>query len=109
MLDKPRPGEHLSGSARINILRLKHRFWVLNNAQLDFALLANLIDIPKVSAQQLEKLDRGEILVKVLALIQIIYLIVQLIACYLAHLSSAQLEIATLAFSASSMITYLIY
>jgi hypothetical protein len=67
------------------------------------------MDVPKVSDRQLEKLGRGEALVKVLGLIQIIYLIVQLIDRYLAHLSSALLEVATLVFFVLSMITYFIY
>jgi hypothetical protein len=43
-----------------------------------------------------------------LALIQVSYLIIQLVARRVAHLPSTQLEIATLAFSASSILTYLL-
>ncbi|KUJ07171.1 uncharacterized protein LY89DRAFT_660914 [Mollisia scopiformis] len=51
----------------------------------------------------------GDKLVKGLALAQIIYLIAQLAARKIAALPSTQLEIAALAFSASSMITYIFY
>jgi hypothetical protein len=57
----------------------------------------------------LEKLDRGETLAKALAVVQVAYLIVQLVARKVADLPSAQLEIGALAFSASSIITYVLY
>ena len=69
----------------------------------------NLIDLPDVSSRYLEKLDRGNKLVKAFALLQIVYLIIQLAARRIANLPSTQLEIATLAYSASSMITYVLY
>lgn len=91
------------------MLRLKHRCWSLNNAQLSAAIRRGLVGMPNVCSYDLKKLDRGDKLVKLLALAQIIYLIVQLIARKVANLPSTQLEIAALAFSASSMITYLLY
>jgi hypothetical protein len=57
----------------------------------------------------MEVLNRGNALVKALALIQVTYLIVQLVARKVARLPSAQLEIGALAFSASSFITYALY
>lgn len=65
--------------------------------------------MPEISSQQLEKLDRGDKLAKALALVQITYLIVQLIIRRVVGLPSTQLEIAALAFSASSLITYILY
>lgn len=65
--------------------------------------------MPNIKAHDLEKLDRGDKLIKVLALAQILYLIVQLIARKVASLPSTQLEIAALAFSASSILTYILY
>ena len=60
-------------------------------------------------ARQLEVLNRGDAIVKVLALVQILYLIIQLITRKVVGLPSTQLEIGALAFSASSIITYIIY
>jgi hypothetical protein len=62
-----------------------------------------------VHARQLEVLNRGDAIVKVLALVQILYLIIQLITRKVVGLPSTQLEIGALAFSASSIITYIIY
>lgn len=48
-------------------------------------------------------------MVKLLALLQVVYLIIQLVARKVAGLPSAQLEIGALAFSVSSIVTYLLY
>jgi len=66
------------------------------------------LDPPAIAVRQLEALNRGDFLAKALALVQVTYLMIQLIARKLDGLPSAQLEIAALAFSASSMITYIL-
>jgi hypothetical protein len=102
--------EYLTGSGRLNALRLlKHRFWALNYKQWDTAVRRGIADLPNVSSRQLDDLDKGEALVKALALIQVSYLVVQLTARKVAQLPSTQLEMAALAFSASSMVTYVLY
>jgi len=93
----------------VNLRRLQHRSWALNNLQLRLAFEQSLIDLPDVSSRYLEKLDRGNKLAKAFALLQIIYLIIELTARKIANLPSTQLEIATLAYSLSSMITYVLY
>ncbi|KAH8751560.1 hypothetical protein BGZ57DRAFT_774831 [Hyaloscypha finlandica] len=98
----------LAKSAQINSLRLKYRYWALTAHQLRFAITRKIIDPPKVSARHLENLNKGEAFVKALALIQVSYLIIQLVARKVAHLPSTQLEIATLEFPASSILTYLL-
>lgn len=65
--------------------------------------------MPDVSTRQLARLDRGDKLVKAFALLQILYLVMQLLARRVASLPSTQLEIATLAFALSSIITYILY
>ena len=97
-----------AASIRLNISRLAHPYWVLTSDQLN-VLVPHILDPPGVHVRQLEVLNRGDSLVKILALVQIIYLIIQLVARKVAHLPSAQLEIAALAFSASSFITYVLY
>jgi len=99
---------YASASERLNLSRLTHRYWALSGRQLDY-LIPNIIDPPAVRIRQMEVLNRGNALVKALALIQVIYLIVQLVARKFARLPSAQLEIGALAFSASSFITYALY
>lgn len=67
-----------------------------------------LTQSPKATTRELEGLDRGGKLVKLLALLQVSYLIVQLIGRKVAGLSSSQLEIMASAFSASSLVTYIL-
>jgi hypothetical protein len=100
---------NLSYSKKINIARFNHRYWALNAMQWIRVKSLGIADMPQISVRQLERLDRGEALVKFLALVQVAYLIVQLIARKIENLPSSQLEIAALAYSASSMITYVLY
>jgi hypothetical protein len=100
--------DHARASERLNLHRLAHQYWALSADQLKI-LIPHIIDQPVVPIRQMEVLNRGNALVKALALIQVTYLIVQLIARKIARLPSAQLEIGALAFSASSFITYVLY
>jgi hypothetical protein len=78
--------------------------------QIDSAIRRDLIDsLPNVSSKDLDSLNKGDALVKFLAMVQVSWLIIQLIARKIARLPSSQLEIAALAFSASSLITYLLF
>jgi hypothetical protein len=101
-------GEDLPMSAGINLSRMTHRYWAPSGRQLSL-LVPHIIDLPTVHARQLEVLNRGDALVKVLALVQIPYLLIQLITRKIVGLPLTQLEIGALAFSASSIITYIIY
>ncbi|KAI1100959.1 hypothetical protein F4804DRAFT_317492 [Jackrogersella minutella] len=114
----PLPYEHtvqqilkgdLSASARINLHRLQHRFWALSASQWELAFGMNIATVPDIPSVYLEKLDRGGAIVKILAICQVTYLIIQLIARKVQGLPSSQLEIATLAFSVSSLVTYGLY
>ncbi len=99
----------MSRSFLINHSRLKGRYWALNAPQFSQAIRWGMTDGPCIPVSQLEKLDKGGALVKALALVQVGYLIAQLIARTVAGLPSSQLEIATLAFAVSSGVTYLLY
>ena len=99
----------MSSAAKINMSRLKSRYWALTATQWLTITRAGIATVPKISTSQLEKLDKGGALVKFLALLQVGYLIVQLIARKVGGLPSAQLEIGALAFASCSAITYLLY
>lgn len=99
---------YLSTSTRLNLSRLTHQYWALNRYQL-FTLGPNIIDLPDTDARQLQVLNRGDTLVKILALVQIIYLVIQLVVRKVTGLPSTQLEIGALAFSISSIATYILY
>ncbi len=96
-------------SQSINLGRLRHRFWALNAFQWGYVEGMGMANKPDIPISELEKLDKGGALVKALAMIQIIYLVIQLIARNIAGLPSSQLEIATLAFAVSSITTYALY
>ncbi|KUJ21324.1 uncharacterized protein LY89DRAFT_553621, partial [Mollisia scopiformis] len=85
------------------------RFWALDARQWNLIFKYNVATPPKLPVSHLERLDKGGTLVKILAVLQVSYLILQLIVRKVHGLPSAQLEIAALAFSASSIITYLLY
>ena len=93
----------------INYSRLKGRYWALNAIQFREAIQIGMTDGPSIPSSQLEKLDKGGALVKALALVQVGYLVAQLIARKAAGLPSSQPEIATLAFAVSSGMTYVLY
>jgi hypothetical protein len=100
----------VSRTQEVNLSRMKHKLWALDGCQLSYARSKGIIAaLPNVSATYLETLNKGDALVKFLAVIQVSWLIIQLIARKIAGLPSSQLEIATLAFSASSLITYLLF
>ena len=92
----------------LNLSRLAHQYWALSSEQFSF-LIPGIIDVPAEPVQHLEALNRGDSLVKALALVQVTYLVIQLVARQVAGLPSAQLEIGALAFSASRFITYVLY
>lgn len=104
--------EHMDigASQKTNLLALKQKAWALTTEQLGYALASRLIsEMPKVSTKSLNKLGTADNLVKVITVIKVSWLIIQLIARRVAHLPSTQLEIATLAFSVMSIITYILY
>ena len=102
------PSGHTSKSDRINLVKLIGRYWALDGEQWRTCLEDNIADLPKASAQNLEKLDRGSGFVKILALIQVGYLIIQLVIREISGLSSSQLEVTALAFASSSFLTYIL-
>lgn len=94
---------------RTNGLRMKHSVWALDAHQLLECRGIGLINtLPRISTAQLEKLTQEDTFVKILALVQVLSLIIQLISRKVSSLPSSQLEIAALAFAASSAITYML-
>lgn len=90
--------------------RLKHTMWALDGSQLAYARGEGIITyLPSVSATELDALNKGDALVKLLAIVQVLWLIIELISRKVAGLPSSQLEIAALAIAACSFITYLLF
>jgi len=94
---------------QINWKRLQRHCWAITAQQLCYAHTRSLFQyIQMASARDIEALDDSNPLVKLLAFAQVSWLIIELIVRTTRSLPSSQLEIAGLAFSASSLITYVI-
>jgi len=100
----------LEDGVRYNLERLKMKRWTLTAAEiLEAANLRHLFDhLPEISARELEGLGNGDTVVKFLAVLQLCWFLVQLIGRRSNNLPLSQLEIATLAFAASSLFTYIL-
>ncbi|KAK1752636.1 hypothetical protein QBC47DRAFT_463181 [Echria macrotheca] len=96
-------------STRINMARLRHRCWALTEHQWDIVLDKHLADYPDVRLSHLADLNKSDVIARVLAVIQVVYLAIQLLARKVYGLASAQIEIAALAFAATSFVTYILF
>ena len=93
-------------SIRINAKRLKSRYWALNARQWALMKEWGIAELPDTPDYQLERLDSGGGLVKIIALVEIFWLALQLLVRLIRRYPSSQLEIAALAFAAQSALTY---
>ena len=98
-----------SESYRINISRLESRFWALSADQWDLLEYRDIARVPDIPDWQLERLDSSSGLVKILAVIQVTWLIIQLSARKRLGYPSSQLEFSALAYAACSIVTFGFY
>ncbi|KAJ8606775.1 hypothetical protein MRB53_040701 [Persea americana] len=83
--------------------------WVINAEQLRYIRdIAMIPSLPNLTRQDIADVDKGDTLVKALTVLQITWLVIQLIGRTADGLASSQLEIATVAFSACAIVTYLL-
>jgi hypothetical protein len=88
---------------------LSGNLWVLNTQQLYLARKFNIIKcLPQISMEEIEDKNKGDAVVKLLALCEVVWLILQLIVRKVRHLPSTQLEIMSLAFAGSTFVIYLL-
>ena len=80
--------------------------WALSSMQMQYAYHEGLIPVPDVSVDDLNDKSKGDALVKGAAVLQITWLVVQIIARAFQSLAISQLEITVLAFAACAVITY---
>ena len=90
----------------LNLAALQGDTWILDARQLYYARKWGLIDLPNISEEEIGDKNKGDALVKSIALVEIIWLVLGLVARRIRGHPSTQLEIMTLAFSACSVITY---
>jgi hypothetical protein len=92
-----------------NIIVLRGNIWILDGCQLRFARQKGIIKkLPEVAEAQIKDKSKGDAIVKTLAIIQVLWLAIQLTLRKTEDLPATQLEIMTLAFAACSSVTYLL-
>ncbi|PMD13348.1 hypothetical protein NA56DRAFT_737563 [Hyaloscypha hepaticicola] len=81
--------------------------WILDASQLLFARECGIIKaIPPISVEAIDDKNKGDVVVKVLTLVQIVWLIMELAIRGALRLPVSQLEVVTLAFAITSILTY---
>ncbi|KAH9203145.1 hypothetical protein DL95DRAFT_321991 [Leptodontidium sp. 2 PMI_412] len=97
-------------SRQRNLMALQGNFWVLDAAQLRLAREFGVLEhLPQISEHDLEDQNKGDALVKALAVAQSLWLIVQLLVRFAKHLPSSQLELMAAAFAGCSSFTYVLF
>jgi hypothetical protein len=90
-----------------NLLPLQGNLWVLDAKQLLLVRELGIIDkLPCMSDDELADRNKADQLVKVFAVLQIIWFLIQTITRLVRHLATSQLEILTLSFAVSTVFTY---
>lgn len=88
---------------------LQYDSWILNGRQNCYLKDVGIIEqIPRLSMGALAAQNRGSILVKALAVLQVLWLITQILVRAHKDLPSTQLEILTLAYAVSAFFIYLL-
>lgn len=91
------------------ILALEGNVWVLTAAQLIEARRIGLLSrLPSLTEDEISDRNKGSLFVKLLALVQVSWMVIQLIARAKFGLVSTPLEIMTLSFATCAFVTYLL-
>jgi hypothetical protein len=92
-----------------NIAALSGNLWTLDSYQLAIAIEKGIItDFPVIKNADIDDKNKSDALVKVLALMQVVWMVVQLCARVYYHHPFAPLELGTVAFSATAIIMYIV-
>lgn len=97
------------GDTAPTLLTFEGDIWVLNAAQLIEVRKRELIDrLPNLTEDEVSDRDKGNFLVKFLAILQVSWMVIQLISRAILELPSTPLEIMTLSFAVCAFITYIL-
>lgn len=92
-----------------DLLAFEGDVWVLTAAQLITARKKKLIArLPHFTEDELSDRNKGDLLDKLLALLQVSWMVIQVIARATLHISSTPLEIMTLSFATCAFITFIL-
>lgn len=104
-----RPETSTSGSEKLGPHKTWKGTWALSSIQLLYACQTGIIPgPPKLSTADLEDRSKGDIFVKGAAVLQISWLVIQIIARASEGLAISLLEVTTLAFAACAIATYIL-
>ncbi|KAK8134775.1 hypothetical protein PG984_006787 [Apiospora sp. TS-2023a] len=94
---------------RQRVYAMEGNMWVLTAIQLEYARRCGIISkLPHITHDEIADKGKGDFVAKALAITQAIWLILQLAVRVGTKKPSSQLEVATLAFSLLSIITYIL-
>lgn len=103
------PKPHTSESEKLGPHKAWKGTWALSSTQLLYACQKGIISgPPKLSTADLEDRSKGDIFVKGAAILQISWLVIQIIARASEGLAISLLEITTLAFATCAITTYIL-
>ncbi|PNP43704.1 hypothetical protein TGAMA5MH_04676 [Trichoderma gamsii] len=92
-----------------NIAALSGNLWTLDSKQLAIAKEKGIItDLPNIKTAEIDDKNKSDALVKVLAVMQVVWMIIQLRARVYYRHPFAPLELGTVAFSATAIILYIV-
>jgi hypothetical protein len=92
-----------------NLGRLEGGFWALDANQLLYAQDIGLVTVPNITREEIEDQSKGDALVKILAISQTLWQILQLLARLQQGLSSSHAEVVTMAYSFCTFWIYLLF
>jgi hypothetical protein len=100
--------DNVAGWKLQNLAALSGDIWVLDSAQLIAAVEGGIVNLPNITKKELDDRSKSDALVKFLAILQVLWLVIQLAARKYYGLVSTPFEVGTVALSASAVILYII-
>ncbi|KAL6812086.1 hypothetical protein J3E69DRAFT_377334 [Trichoderma sp. SZMC 28015] len=90
-----------------DVAALAGNIWILDSKQLAIARKKGIISkMPDITEEAIDDKSKSDGLVKIIAVLQVLWLVVQLIVRTVENLHFTQLEITTVAFAATAVIIY---
>ncbi|KAL6689611.1 hypothetical protein J3F84DRAFT_354077 [Trichoderma pleuroticola] len=91
-----------------DVAALAGNIWILDSKQLVIARFKEIIiaEMPNIKEEAIDDKSKSDGLVKIIAVLQVLWLVVQLIVRTIDNLHFTQLEITTVAFAATAVIIY---
>ncbi|KAL7957330.1 hypothetical protein V8C34DRAFT_325431 [Trichoderma compactum] len=90
-----------------DVASLAGNIWILDSKQLAIARMRGIIaKMPNIKEEAIDDKSKSDGLVKIIAVIQVLWLVVQLVVRTIDNLHFTQLEITTVAFAATAVIIY---